>query len=419
MAQELDPEKQRARYEFKKALEELQKIKGRGTEMVSVYIPPGKLISDVSGYLRNEYSQSSNIKSTRTRKNVTGAIESILSRLKQFKAPPENGMVIFTGAKAVGNDQTRMVQLVVIPPQPLPSFMYRCDSEFFLEPLLSMLSHTETYGLLLVDRGECTIGFLRGERIELVKNFESNVPRKHTMGGQSQRRLERLIEEAADNFFKKCGEQASTIFLAEKELKGVLVGGPGATKNYVVDGGFFHHEIQKKIMETFDTGYTDEHGLRELVEAAHETLKQVGLTREKDLLGRFMREIVREHGLAAYGEAEIRRMIEIGAVDVLILSERLRKHRVRVECGNCGDKTEHTVGDVDTFENSLGPCEKCGTSQRTIGGQVDIVEEMSDLASTRGTRVEIIAGDTSEGETFTNAFGGMGAILRFHVGRGQ
>jgi len=45
-----------ARYEFKKALEELRQYSGRATELISLYIPPGKQISDVVAYLRDEYS---------------------------------------------------------------------------------------------------------------------------------------------------------------------------------------------------------------------------------------------------------------------------------------------------------------------------------------------------------------------------
>ena len=52
-------EKQLRKYEFKKALEELSNLKGRGTELVSLYIPPDKLIWDVVQYLREEYSTSS------------------------------------------------------------------------------------------------------------------------------------------------------------------------------------------------------------------------------------------------------------------------------------------------------------------------------------------------------------------------
>ena len=77
----------RARYDFKRDLEELRDLSGRGTELISLYVPPTRQISDVMAYLRNEYSQSSNIKSKSTRKNVMAAIESIMSRLKTYKKP--------------------------------------------------------------------------------------------------------------------------------------------------------------------------------------------------------------------------------------------------------------------------------------------------------------------------------------------
>ena len=78
VADEGDYERQmeKRRYDFKRALEEIRDIHGRGTELVSVYVPPDKQISDVANYLRGELSQSQNIKSKRTQKAVSGAIES-------------------------------------------------------------------------------------------------------------------------------------------------------------------------------------------------------------------------------------------------------------------------------------------------------------------------------------------------------
>ena len=58
----------RQKYDFKRALEEIRTLKGRGTELISVYVPANKQISDVAAYLREEFSQSSNIKSQGTRK---------------------------------------------------------------------------------------------------------------------------------------------------------------------------------------------------------------------------------------------------------------------------------------------------------------------------------------------------------------
>ncbi|MBO4552106.1 MAG: peptide chain release factor 1, partial [Candidatus Methanomethylophilaceae archaeon] len=76
----------KAKYDFKKAMQEIMGMRGRGTELISVYVPATRQISDVMAYLRDEYSQSSNIKSKSTMKNVQGAIDSIMSRLKTYKA---------------------------------------------------------------------------------------------------------------------------------------------------------------------------------------------------------------------------------------------------------------------------------------------------------------------------------------------
>src|SRR4030067_3641495 len=92
------------KYEFRRSLEEVKKLSGRGTELISLYVPPTRQISDVANYLRGEYSQSSNIKSASTRKNVQGAISSILSRLKNFRQPPENGLGFFVWPRMIRAD---------------------------------------------------------------------------------------------------------------------------------------------------------------------------------------------------------------------------------------------------------------------------------------------------------------------------
>ena len=82
-------------YEFKKTLKELSQKRGRGTELVSVYIPPDKQLSDVGKHMRDELGQSANIKSKQTKKNVQSAIEVILQSIRLYKQPPENGIVLF------------------------------------------------------------------------------------------------------------------------------------------------------------------------------------------------------------------------------------------------------------------------------------------------------------------------------------
>jgi peptide chain release factor subunit 1 len=325
------------KYEFRRSLEEVRKLSGRGTELISLYIPPSRQISDVSNYLKSEYSQSSNIKSSSTRKNVQAAISSILARLKNFKQPPENGLVFFVGHMTIGADQTNMVQYVLEPPDPVPTFIYKCDSNFYTEPIESMLEEKETYGLIVIDRGEATIGLLHGKRIIPVKNIPSLVPSKHGRGGQSARRFERLIEIAAHEFYKKVADIANESFLSQKGLTSILVGGPGPTKDYFVKGEYLHYELQKKILDTFDVGYTDEYGLKELIEKAREVLRSIDLMREKDLMNKLFQEIRKpDGGLSIYGEEQVRNALLIGAVDTLILSEDIRRLKLDLTCPSCG-----------------------------------------------------------------------------------
>jgi len=405
----MDTEEARRKYEFRRYLEELEKYEGRGTELISVYIPPKRPISDVIAYLRDEYGTSANIKSKTTRKNVMSAIESIMSRLKYFKMPPPNGLVVFVGHVIKRGDQTEMVSYVLEPPEPVQSFIYKCDSKFYIEPLKAMLGEKDVYGLLVIDRKEATIGFLKGTRVEVVKHLDSMVPSKHHQGGQSSRRFERLIELAVHEFFKKVGDKANEVFLAEDKLKGILVGGPGGTKDSFLKGDYLHHELKKKIIDVFDVGYTDEYGLQELVQKASNTLKNLEVFKERQLLERFFREIRKpDGGLALYGEKEVREALERGAVDVLLISDSLREYRVTWRCPQCGKEIKETVkGEIP---DKL--CPECNVPMEVVDKK-DLIEEYYDIAEQFNTQVELISNESEEGKIFAKAFGGIAAILRY------
>ena len=398
----------RVMYEFKRKIEELEKYKGRGTELITLYIPPGKNIADVANQLRSELSQAENIKSKQTRVHVIAGLEAILQRLKMFKKPPEHGMVIMSGVVEV-NGKEKHITEIIIPPEPVPLYKYHCDSKFYLDPLKEMLKEKKLYGLIVLDRREATIGLLRGKRIEVLAYTTSMVPGKHRQGGQSSVRFERLRQIAIHEFYKKVGEKASEAFLQYKdELEGILIGGPSPTKEEFYKGEYLHHELQRKVIGLFDVGYTDESGLYELVEKAEDALQELDLIREKRIMNRFLKEVVKD-GLAAYGEEEVRRYLTMGAVDTLLLSEDLRMERVKYVCPICGAEKEVTVrndGKKKVF------CDKDGVEMDEVERK-DVVIELSELAEQSGAKVEILSTESEEGAMLLKAFGGIAAILRF------
>jgi len=178
-----------------------------------------------------------------------------------------------------------------------------------------------------------------------------------------------------------------------------------------VEGGFLHHELQKKVLGALDVSYTDESGLYELVDAAQDQLSDLEVTQDKLVMRRFMKELVSDKGLAAYGDNEVRHNLELGAVEILLLSEDLRKTRAKIECTSrsCDFSDNQTRSKAS---EPLGSCLKCGAAL-TITGEEDIVSELSKLADQSKAEVKIISTEFEEGEQLYKAFGGIAAILRY------
>ncbi len=400
-------------YEFKRTLQELADKKGRGTELVSVYIPPDKQLSDVAKHMREELSQSANIKSKSTKKNVQSAIEVIVQRIKLFPKPPERGLVLFVGMIPRGGPGTEKMETYVFePPEPIQTYTYHCNSEFFLEPLQEMLGDKDVYGLAVLDRKEATIAILRGKRIDIVKTLTSGVPGKHKAGGQSQRRFDRVIELAAHEFLKRIGEHINDALLPLPDLEGVILGGPGHTKEEFLKGDYLNHEIKKKVVTTVDTSYTGEFGIREVIDKSMDVLNEIDVMREKKLVQRFLHELVSDDGLASYGEKEVRHNLQMGAVEILLLSEDMNSQRLTYECSVCGHTSEYTSKNSESDSEEV--CNACNEKMK-ITETKDVINDFVEMSEEVGSEVEIVSTETEEGMQLLRAFGGIGAILRYRL----
>jgi peptide chain release factor subunit 1 len=406
------------KYVLKKKLETLRSKSGRDTELISLYIPSDKQISDVINHLREEHEQASNIEFKLTKNNVEGALDSLLAKLRYLNKIPGNGIVYFTGTVDAGANRTSMVNEVLIPPEPVVHYIYHCDSVFYLEPLEEMLRECSTYGLLLLDLREATIGTLVGKQTEVIKHLHSTVPGKQRKGGQSAHRFEQLRRIAIHDFYKRIGDAASEAFLEVEpaELKGILIGGHSPTKEEFNEGEFLHYELQKKVLGLFDTGYTDESGFSELINAAEDTLQGIDLIKQKKDMKIFFKEIATESGKASYGEDNVRANLEIKAVDVLLLSEDLRSERVTIKCSVCGYENKRTrKWKPNEAVPVAGNCPECGSALE-VTDVIDIVGELSELADKGSARVAFISTDFDEGSQLMIAFGGIAAILRYSTG---
>ncbi|MEM3731535.1 MAG: peptide chain release factor aRF-1 [Candidatus Bathyarchaeia archaeon] len=407
-------------FRLKKILSMLANKEGRGTELISLYVPPGKQISEVMNMLREEYGTASNIKSTTTRKNVQDAIVKVQQRLKLFKEVPENGLVIFCGAipqNGVGSE--KIETYVITPPEPINIYLYRCDSRFHTEHLQELLREKETYGILLIDASAATLATLTGRRLEIVREVTSGVPGKTRAGGQSARRFERLREMRLQEYFRRVGQHANETFLPIENLKGLIIAGPGPTKYDFEKGDYLNYVLKEKIIDIIDTAYVDEQGVKEVVEKAPEIMRKIRYIEEKQIMQQFLYEVGHDTGIATYGEEEVRKALEAGAVKTLLLSEGLDIVRITVKCSSCNYQEQHTMKSqaLVNFEQSLygKPCPQCKAPALQITEKQELIENFAQLAEYTNTEVEIISDETEEGQMLKNSFGGIAAILRFKL----
>ncbi len=406
-----------SRFKLKRTLDLLASKEGRGTELITLYVPPDRQIHEVMSQLREEAGTATNIKSRTTRKNVLDAIEKTMQRLKLFKRPPPNGLVIFCGAIPQNGPGTeRMETYVLEPPEPIRVYLYRCDNRFHTEPLLEILREKETFGILLIDGNDALVATLRGRRVSVVKEMTSGIPGKHRAGGQSARRFERLREAEVNGYYKRVGRHANDIFGQIPDLKGLIVGGPGPSKYDFEDGEYLNYELKKKIAATVDISYVGEQGLDEVIEKTPEILRGVRILEEKKLVQRFLYEVGHDTGLAAYGESDVRKALDSGLASILLLSEKLSTTHAMIRCRLCDFSEDRLLAPNEVtkldFDVGSAQCKKCNNPTLVVEKK-DLLDEFVEIAEEKGVDIEIISAETEEGQQLLKGFGGMAAILRY------
>lgn len=355
-------------------VEELEQIRGRHTELVTVYVPSGANINVVINQLDAEKSTARNIKSKTTQKNVIEALERISRQLRLFgQQTPPNGVVVFSGNVSAVEGQEDMRIWTVEPPEPISARLYRCDQVFVLDPLKEILEIKELYGLFVIERKEATIGLLEGKKIKILQKLESGVPGKVRVGGQSAQRYHRITEGKAKDFYRECADLLKKYFFDLKNLKGILVGGPIPTKEEFLKEGNLVTALKNKVLAVKDIGYADEHGIELLVEACKDVLEMQEITQEKKLIEKFFNMLGKEKGKTAYGLEPVKHALDISAVEILYISRKVDKL---------------------------------------------IAHELVAKAKEIDASVEYVSVETEEGIQFFN-LSGIGAILRYKLDKSQ
>jgi len=427
MNKKIDVEKQDSvkLYKIRKTLEELSQKSGRGTELITVYIPKGKQLHEIISSLQQEQGTADNIKSDLTRSHVVDSLGKVIQRLKMYKKTPERGLVVFCGALPPEGGGPLGSEIVTVweidPPKDLNQYLYRCDDHFHVDILKDMLKDDNLIGFLAIDAKDAGWGLLHGDKIEVLSQTGSGVAGKHRQGGQSAKRFQKLREMELTYYFNRVAETTREYFIDIYPIKGLVISGPGPTKEDFINGGYLEYRLQNMIINTIDASYSGAEGIREAFAKSSDILGDFRMVEEKKLVEDLFREINTNSGKGAYGLQEVIDYLKNNVVKVLIITDNTNLHRVEAKCKRCQHIQEIIVERPQVIpkktEFTSNPCPGCNAMDTEVFEQ-DIVDYLELLAAKTGSQLEVISGSAEHGNMLAS-LGKIGAILRYNPGHSK
>jgi peptide chain release factor subunit 1 len=409
-------------YKIRKTLDDLTEKAGHGTELITVYIPKGKQLHEIISTLREEQGTADNIKSDLTRGHVVDSLGKVVQRLKLYKKTPEKGLVIFCGAFSpeqggpLGNEVVEIYEIE--PPKDLKQYLYRCDDHFHVDILKNMLKDDNLIGFIAIDAKDCGWGLLHGEKIEVLSQTGSGVAGKHRQGGQSAKRFQRLREMELTYFYNRVAETSREYFIDIYPVKGLIISGPGPTKEDFINGNYLEYRLQNMIINTIDASYAGAEGIREAFSKSQDILSDFRMVEEKKLVEDLFRHINSNSGRGVYGLKDIIELLQNNVVETLIITDDTNLHRVEGKCKRCQNIQEEIIERPQVIPKKTqftsNPCPSCNAMEVEVSER-DIVDYLALIAAKTGSKIEVISGSAEYGNMLSS-LGKVGAILRYNPG---
>ena len=407
-------------YKIRKTLEELSQKTGRGTELISLYIPGGKQLHEVITILREEQGTADNIKSDLTRTHVVDSLSKVVQRLKLYKKTPDRGLVMFCGALppegggALGSEVVKAYE--IDPPKDLKTFLYRCDDHFHVDILKDMLKDDNLIGFLAIDAKDAGWGLLHGDKIEVLKETGSGVAGKHRQGGQSAKRFQKLREMELTYFFNRVADITKEYFIDIYPIKGLIISGPGPTKEEFINNNYLEYRLQDMILDTIDASYSGSEGIREAFAKSGEILSDYRMVEEKKMVEELFKHINTKTGLGSYGMKEVINYLKNNVADKIIITDDTKLNRIECKCKRCQNIQEFILERPEVIPKKTellnSQCPNCKSTDSEVNEQ-DIVDYLALIATKTGAVVEVVSGKTEHG-AMLSSIGKIGAILRYN-----
>ncbi|RLG29228.1 hypothetical protein DRN97_12230 [Methanosarcinales archaeon] len=182
--------------------------------------------------------------------------KSLLTECPQLEKTVKN-LAAQTGC-AIFHDQNHIIHLLIIPPFTITHPTHQQSTKFNTNPLCKLFDPKTLILVVIAHAGHGFVMLATPNEVLSHKEVHSSVKSKHTKGGWSQRRFERLREEEIKHHTGKMRELIETIL--ERKPAQIIVSGDKRILKELFDD-------QSVIYRKFDAiqGYVPEKILREIL----------------------------------------------------------------------------------------------------------------------------------------------------------
>src|SRR3989304_2307376 len=195
-------------------------------------------------------------------------------------------------------------------------------------------------------------------------------------------------------YFSRVAAHATRVFVDSHKVKGMIIAGPGQTKDDFLKGDYLDYRLQKNVIAVIDGAYSGIEGVREAYEKAADAMSNMRVVEEKKLVQKFLREVNAENGLAIYGINEVTNAVQQSKAHTILASEDLELTEVKVICKKC-DEIKKKIVRRDNYivekQRLISEPSKCGSIDYEITER-DVIEILDELALETAAKLEVISG---------------------------
>jgi len=279
-----------------------------------------------------------------------------------------------------------------------------------------MIKDDNMIGILAIDAKDAGWGLLHNDKIEVLKETGSGVAGKHRQGGQSAKRFQKLREMELQYYFNRVAHITREYFIDIYPIKGLIISGPGPTKEDFINNSYLEYRLQNMIISTIDASYSGSEGIREAFAKSSDILSNFRMVEEKKIIEKLFQQINNNTGLGSYGLNEVLEMLKNNITETIIITDDAELYRLEIKCKRCQNTIDEIIERVKLIprktELKNNSCTNCKSTDNE-SSQQDLIDYIALLASQTGTNIEVISGKTEHGMMLAS-LGKIGAILRYN-----